>query len=72
MRAGLARRLDRLVLASKPGRCAWAGGRCVRHAVVGDGSLDPPEPELPAICAACRRPVAWSLVVLPGVDASRI
>ena len=59
-------------LAAKPGRCAWAGGRCAKHAVVGDGSEEPRMPDLPAACPDCGRPVAWFVVVLVGVDASRL
>lgn len=72
MRAGLGRRLDRLALAAKPGRCRWAGGRCVKHAVIGDGSDDPPMPELPAVCGGCGKPTLWRVVVLVGVDAARL
>lgn len=72
VRRGLAGRLDRLAVAAKPGGCVWAGGRCVKYGVVGDGSLEPPMPDLSSVCPDCGRPVAWSVVVLPGVDASRL
>lgn len=65
-------RLDRLVLAAKPGRCQWQGGRCVQQAVVGDGSDDPPMPELPAVCGACGRPIVWRVTVLVGVAVDRL
>ena len=74
MTKGLARRLDRLARAVRPGRCHWVGARCVQHAVVGYGSEDPSMPELPATRADCGRPVLWQVVVvvLLGVDASRL
>jgi len=68
----LASRLDRLVRAAKPGRCWWHAGQCVQHAVVGDGSRDPLEPELPGVCADCGRPIAWRVVCLVRVDVDRL
>lgn len=72
MKGHLTRRLDRLVLAAKPGRCQWHAGRCVQHAVVGGGSSDPPEPDLPEVCAACGRSIAWRVVRLVGIDVDRL
>lgn len=72
MKGHLTSRLDRLVLAAKPGRCQWVGGGCVQHAVVGGGSTDQPEPELPEVCAGCGRLIAWRVVRLVGIDVDRL
>ena len=72
MRRGLGGRLDRLALAARPGRCRWVGGRCAKDALVGDGSDDPPMPNLPSVCPDCGRPVLWRVVVVCGVDVSRV
>lgn len=56
----------------RPAACWSAGSACTKHELVGDGSDDPPMPDLPATCADCGRAILWRVIVLPGVDASRI
>lgn len=65
-------RLDRLADRFRPAACLWIGGRCYRTEVVGDGTLDPPKPDLPPVCALCGRARDYRIVKLLGVDVSRI
>ena len=66
------KRLVRLEQGFKPVGCHWGAGCCVRHEVVGDGSEDPPLPHFPKMCPDCGRERSYRLIVLIGVDASRI
>lgn len=63
-------RLDRLetVWHRRPEGCFSDGPTCAKHALVGDGSDDPPMPDLPATCAGCGRPTFWQITVVCGVD----
>lgn len=68
MRRRLGLRRVRLALSAWPGRRRWHGGRCVKHARVGDGSDDPPEPELTTVFAYGGKPFSWRIVGLVGID----
>lgn len=70
--ANLIVRIDRIAHRFRPVSCFSPGSQCVRYVLVGDGSDDPPEPELPARCPACGRPADHQLVVLVGVNVDAI
>ena len=65
-------RLDRVAQRLRPPACRGDGTVCEQTRLVGDGSDEPPVPELPAVCAACGRPIRWQLVVVAGVDVGLI
>lgn len=69
---GTLRRLDRLAHRFRPVDCFSDGDLCTKYWLVGDGSDDPPEPEVPATCAACGRATTTTLVIVAGVDMSRL
>ncbi len=52
----------------RPTACHATGPTCEQAVVVGDGSLDPPTPDLPPTCPDCLRPWQYLIVELPGVD----
>ncbi len=66
------RRLDRLTDRLRPPGCYSEGAVCEQAAVVGDGSLDPPTPDLPERCPACGRRRTYQVVELLGVDVARL
>lgn len=67
-------RLDTLAMVwrRRPPGCFSEGGTCTKYRVVGDGSDDPPMPDLPATCDGCGRPIFWRVTVVCGVDVSRV
>ena len=65
-------RTDRLQPLFRPASCYSAGSVCDRVELVGDGSLDPPEPDLPEVCVACGRRIRWQVIVVYGVDVGAI
>lgn len=65
---GVLLRLDRVRERLRPVTCYSQGSLCDQVRLVGDGSLDPPMPDLPAICRHCGRPTRWETIVLIGVD----
>ncbi len=66
------RRLDRLAERFRPTACYSPGPVCEQAVVVGDGSLDPPTPDLPGRCPACGRRRTYQVVELLGVDAAKL
>jgi len=66
------RRLDVVAGRFRPPGCSGPGSHCRRWLVLGDGSADPPTPDLPSTCAACGRPLFVRFVVLIGVAADRL
>lgn len=68
----LGRRIARLTHRVRPVGCFSSGSHCTTFLLVGDGSDDPPTPELPARCPACGRPHLHHIVRLIGVDVARI
>ncbi len=69
--ANLVIRLDRLTHRIRPAGCWSVGSRCETFVLVGDGSDDPPEPDLPDTCSKCGRPAEHHVVLLVGVDVDR-
>ena len=65
-------RIVRLEHIIRPSGCVGRGRTCHHVVVAGDGSLEPPIPDLPATCPRCGRPVRALIVTLAGVDASLI
>ncbi len=65
-------RLDRVRERLRPVTCFSEGPLCQRTELVGDGSEDPALPVLPATCRHCGRPTRWEIVILAGVDVSRL
>ncbi len=68
----LGNRIDRLAHRVRPVSCFSGGSHCTMYALVGDGSDNPLEPQLPARCPACGRPHLHRMVRLIGVDVARI
>ncbi len=62
-------RLDRLGQRFRPLTCWSDGPRCVTYRFT-DGTERPSE--LPALCAACGRPIEARVIALHGVDVDRI
>jgi hypothetical protein len=70
--ASIRARLDRVGDRLRPASCWSRGPRCWQTVLVGDGSDDPPVPELPAVCPDCSRPMRWQFVILAGTDVARL
>lgn len=70
--SAIGRRLDRLATLTRPMGCNVAGGACWKNEAYGDGSDDPPEPDLPGRCPACGLPRSYRLIRVLGVDVGRI
>jgi len=65
-------RIVRLEDFIQPAGCVGRGRTCHHVAIAGDGSLEPPTPDMPATCPRCGRPVRALIIKLAGVDASLI
>ncbi len=72
MSRSIAARLRRVVPHLRPSTCGPDGRHCRWVRLVGDGSEDPPVPDLPATCRHCGRPTEWQIVRLLGVDVTQL